>query len=111
MVLEPGRFPSQAGFAALFGLQEQQPGGGRGGALHGAQPLGLQPAAAQGGHDIRQPLRPVAEAEPAAEAQQPGRGGTQSRMTPIPARWHSSMRCIRPSGSPKRDVAAKKPVV
>lgn len=68
LVLQPGRFPSQAGFAALFGLQEQQPGGGRSGALHGAQPLGLQPAAAQGGHDIRQPLRPVTEAEPAAEA-------------------------------------------
>ena len=40
-------------------------------------PFGLQAAPPQGAHQVRQPLRPVAQGEPPPVSQQAGRGAAQ----------------------------------
>ena len=56
-------------------------------------PFGLQAAPPQGAHQVRQPLRPVAQGEPPPVSQQAGRGAAQllkgavglPGLAPVPA--------------------------
>ena len=62
---------------------------------HQAQALRLQLTAAQGGQELRQPFRPVHQAEAAAMSQEPGGGGAQFVERAQPFRPGDRFRFIR----------------
>ena len=73
--------------------------------VHEAQTLGLQPHPAQLLHHVRQPVRPVDQAEAAAPGQGPGRGGAQLGKGAVRLRPGGAPGGVRGNGSgPRREI-------